>query len=139
MEAIRDSGESAGAENNILWFSTGEEQELFGNPGPLVNRLRDSTAVLCYNDQIAIRLIEFLRARGKRVPEDISVIGIDNCEVSGICDPPLTTFSHPKRELGIRAAETLVRMISGEKEPSFLYGPRLVERGSVKPLGEDAR
>ena len=49
----------------------------------ILKRLADSTAVVCYNDEIAAKLIDVLRRAGKRVPDDLSVVGFDNSPFAG--------------------------------------------------------
>lgn len=87
------------------------------------------TAALCYNDWTALMLIEFLRKNGRRVPEDISVIGIDNSDLSK--SHSLTTIAHPAEKLGEAAAELLHSMIYGAEGKNILLQPELVERDSV--------
>ncbi len=55
------------------------------------------TAILCYNDMLAIGLLQALQQADLRVPEDISVTGFDNIVFSAYTHPPLTTFDQPKR------------------------------------------
>jgi len=118
-------------DENVIWYSTEDLQSLFRNSERILARIGDCTAVLCYNDQLAVRFIEMLRANGIRVPDDISVIGIDNSELSAMCDPPLTTIAHPLDRLGRCAAETLISMINGQKGQSILFDASLIERKSV--------
>ena len=67
-----------------------------------------SSAVIGYNDLLAIGLMQGLRQFGARVPEDVSVVGFDNIFGSDFCDPPLTTVAAPLRELGAHAVGALV-------------------------------
>lgn len=69
------------------------------------------TAVLCYNDLVAIGLMRALRELGFRVPEDISVIGFDDIEMSRYVDVPLTTMRVPKERIGRSAVEMLIRQM----------------------------
>lgn len=102
------------------------------------------TAVVCYNDLIAGKLVKRLRALGRRVPEDISVTGFDNSDVMHSYDINLTSAHHPKEKMGILAAESLLKYIR-EKSPeaftrSLIYMPsKIVERDSIAdaPDGPD--
>ena len=67
-------------------------------------------------DEIAIGAIRALKARGYKIPEDISIIGFDNSELSSYIDPPLTTVNVPNEYMGKLAAQ---RMISVLKEKEY--------------------
>lgn len=80
---------------------------------------------VCANDATAVTVIEALRARGVRVPEDCAVTGFDNTEQSAACDPPLTTVDVPKRLLGMRAVDKLLWRIRNPDSPpekTLIYG-----------------
>lgn len=89
------------------------------------------TGVVCYNDELASQLLDIFERRGIRVPEDISLVGIDDANIAQIKD--LSSISHPKEELGRKTAENLLKMI---EDPSFdanyLFDAQLIRRGSVK-------
>ncbi len=82
--------------------------ELCGLPQP-------PTAVLAGNDLLAIGAIKALKARGLRVPEDVSVAGFDDFAFSEHIDPPLTTVRVPGFDIGHRAASQLIAHIEGER------------------------
>ncbi len=94
------------------------------------------TALLCSCDAVAIDVIRRAKEKGVRIPEDISVIGIDDLLVSRYLDPPLTTMTFDKELLGAKAMEVLYQIIQGtehEKRNAIFTTP--VERGSVKKIG----
>jgi DNA-binding LacI/PurR family transcriptional regulator len=68
------------------------------------------TALLCGNDLIAIGAISALQAANLRVPEDISVVGVDDIIFARLSSPPLTTIHVPGEELGKMGFEALERM-----------------------------
>lgn len=73
------------------------------------------TAVICYNDLMAIGAIQGVLQAGLHVPEDISITGFDNIELAGYVSPSLTTFHQPKYELGREAAQMMLRvLVNGE-------------------------
>ncbi len=98
------------------------------------------TAFVCYNDELAVRLLEAIRQDGKfSVPEDISVVGFDDSPLATATEVKLTTLSHPKEQMGVQAAETLLEMLgnaSGEKENpgDTIYQPELIIRNSSRRL-----
>ena len=72
------------------------------------------TAVLCYNDMSALGAMRSIRLHGKRIPEDISVVGFDDLFLASYTQPPLTTVRQPMRRMGLLAMENLFRLMSGE-------------------------
>ncbi|MGA2810843.1 MAG: LacI family DNA-binding transcriptional regulator [Candidatus Acidiferrum sp.] len=96
------------------------------------------TALFAFNDISAIGAIHALRAEGRRVPEDVSVVGFDDIPSAAFQNPGLTTVRQPLREMGVLAAETLLRRINAE--PATLYAkvitvePELVVRASTAPV-----
>ncbi|MGO8758535.1 MAG: LacI family DNA-binding transcriptional regulator [Terracidiphilus sp.] len=72
------------------------------------------TAVCCYNDLTALGAMRAIRARGLRVPEDVSVTGFDDLFFAAYLEPPLTTVRQPMRRMGEMAMENLFKLMSGE-------------------------
>jgi LacI family transcriptional regulator len=95
------------------------------------------TAIVCFNDQQAIAVITALTELSIRVPDDISVIGNDDISHASMCPVSLTTVRAPQHEIGMKAAEILIRQI---ESPSLLPPERvileteLVLRGSSKAM-----
>ena len=92
------------------------------------------TAVLAYNDLVAIGLIRTLTARGVRIPGDVSVIGFDNIFAAELVTPALTTVAAPLRLMGRTAVQGLLPLIRGAAPT--VTGPvslpcRLVVRAST--------
>lgn len=93
------------------------------------------TAVFCSADMVAFGLISGLNAGGLRVPEDISVVGFDDIEMSQYYVPPLTTIRQDRQRLGREAANALMARlsrgsVSGELD---LVPVELVVRDSTAP------
>ena len=116
----------------ILWFSTEDIDELSLYPERIMKRVKDCSAVCCYNDQIAVKVIKVLEKNGISVPDDISVTGMDNSTLAELCIPPLTSVYNPISLLGETAAKNLLSLI---EDPSFnaevLFRPVVIERSSV--------
>jgi DNA-binding LacI/PurR family transcriptional regulator len=96
----------------------------------------DVTAVIAYDDLIALGLMTRLAERGVRVGQDLSVIGIDDSPMSGMAYPTLTSIHVPGTEAGMAAVDLLLDMIANptdEEPPVVQLETRLVVRGSTTP------
>ncbi|MBN2046643.1 MAG: LacI family DNA-binding transcriptional regulator [Anaerolineaceae bacterium] len=91
------------------------------------------SAVLAHNDLLAIELIQTLRSMGKRVPEDVAVVGFDDIRVASIVSPTLTTVAIDAEHLGSLAIDTLLGMIEGNPpaQAHQLLIPQLIIRESA--------
>src|SRR5467141_2338375 len=93
------------------------------------------TALFAFNDISAIGAIQALREAGRRVPEDISVVGFDDIQSAAFQNPALTTVRQPLRAMGVIAAETLLRRITAAANTPYpkeiVVEPELVVRAST--------
>jgi LacI family transcriptional regulator len=94
---------------------------------------RPPDAIFCANDLMALGCFDALRELGRRIPEDVAVIGFDDRDIAQTMRPPLTTLLLPHREMGAIAASILIEAAGG-----LATGPTqikvecpLVERSSV--------
>ena len=94
------------------------------------------TAFCCANDVTAIGAMKAFKENGLRVPEDISIIGLDDIEMSSFVSPALTTIQIQKEELGRTAVKNLIDKINtGRNYPIRIDLPvNLIERDSVSKL-----
>jgi len=76
-----------------------------------------ATAVLAYNDLVAVGLLERLRQRGFRVPKDISVVGVDNIPMSALTSPSLTSVAIPLVNCGRAGVDMLLSLVRGSSAP----------------------
>jgi DNA-binding LacI/PurR family transcriptional regulator len=95
----------------------------------------DCTAVFAANDQMALGLLRALQERGRRIPQDVSVIGFDDIPESGSFLPPLTTVHQDFAEVGRRCVAGVLRQMRLQSaEPGTALVPtRLVLRDSTAP------
>ncbi|MEU6279976.1 LacI family DNA-binding transcriptional regulator [Streptomyces sp. NPDC047028] len=103
--------------------------------GLVLARIPDVTAVFVASDEMAFGVIRALHELGRRVPEDISVVGVDDIELAEYCSPSLTTVAQPFARMGALAVAHLLRLIA---EPGALpepasVEPQLVARASTAP------
>lgn len=102
-------------------------------------RLLDSgaefTALFAISDMMAIAAIKALEDRGRRVPEDCSVIGIDGLELSEYTRPTLTTLVQPRERMGAESVRILMDMIEGRGgSRQIMLEPELRPGGSVRAV-----
>lgn len=83
------------------------------------------TAAICFNDVTAIGCVSALQSRGLSVPNDVSIVGIDDIEAA-FCCPALTTVSHRLDELGLTAARRLLEIIDGGPDAKMPDHERIV-------------
>lgn len=99
------------------------------------------TAVVCFNDMLAIGVLQGYHRAGISIPGEVSVAGFDNITFSAFTRPPLTTFDQPKKSLGREAAELLLDLLKSEKPEithsrsvKILKGRLLIRESTAKPL-----
>ncbi len=92
----------------------------------------DFSAVLACNDESAVGAMQALREAGKRIPQDVAVIGFDNRFEARNQSPPLTTVNQPAYEIGWQSLELMLERLAGQaSEQTILRVPsQLVIRGS---------
>lgn len=94
---------------------------------------QEITAIFCGNDEMAVGCYQAIHEAGKRIPEDISVIGFDGLELATYMVPPLTTVSQPIFDIGFQAAKFLVDAIDfpGGRIPNKIFETELIVRESI--------
>jgi len=98
------------------------------------------TAIVCFNDMLAIGVLKGCSQKGIKVPEEISVTGFDNITYSAFTTPALTTLDQPKRSIGVEAAQLLLDLLNANngKSPEaakikVLKGKLLVRNSTAAP------
>lgn len=94
------------------------------------------SGIFCFNDGIAKKCYDILSSLNVRIPEDISIISVDDTVVASTLSPTLTSVIHPKEKLGQDAARMVLSMISGEIAwpHKKVFQPSLAIRESIKGL-----
>ena len=85
----------------------------------LLDQRTPPTAIFCFNDEMAIGLVETAHRRGVRVPDDLSVAGFDDIRFARFTRPPLTTVAQPMREIGRGCVRLLLQILRGEAPESM--------------------
>lgn len=97
---------------------------------------RPTSAVVAYNDEVAYAFMTFLVSHGVGVPDDVSVIGIDDIPLCEVCSPRLASIAVPRRELACEAARRVVGQVLHSRDDSMapvVLRSRFVRRQSVGP------
>ncbi len=96
-----------------------------------------STGFIAMNDMLAIGLLSGLRQSGLRVPQDVSVIGIDDMFLGSYLSPALSTVRQPMREMAESAVERVLARMQHGDEPAHeqVFMPELVQRESTAAPG----
>lgn len=120
-------------DRHIFWYST-DQKDRFLREGVDEQRVGEffsaCSAVICYNDEIALRVMAYLNRMGLSVPGDVAVVSFDNSQYSDLSVPPITSLSHAPYNVGRMVAELLFRHLAGEPCASALAPWTLVEKES---------
>ena len=146
LAGLRQEMESAGTtipDEYIFEVPGGNPEDGFNASKHFLDLPQPPTALICFNDMLAIGVLKGLQANGLHVPEDLSVVGFDNIVFSAYTNPPLTTSDQPKRYIGMEAARLILGLldpVAGKEVPDQeiqkLKGSLLV-RHSTSPLAQE--
>ena len=120
-------------DSSILWYSTDQKDRFLRNgfaEAQTDGLLSTCSAVVCYNDEIAARLISYLTKKGISIPGDMAVVSFDNSPYSEMSAPRITSLSHAQYNVGRLSAEMLFRHLRGEQCSSMLVPWELMEKES---------
>lgn len=107
------------SDNQVCWYDSHDLEKLTGSGDAsflkqmVQESLSSCTALVCYNDILAYHFIDVLLQCGYRLPQDMAVTAFDNTYLSNSDILTITTLSHLPHEMGIRAADTLLRKWKG--------------------------
>ncbi|MEW1723275.1 LacI family DNA-binding transcriptional regulator [Streptomyces sp. NPDC093109] len=135
VELIRRESERAGLELELLGWQA--ETVAGGTAAAAGVMASGASAVIAHNDLMALGVIAGARALGLRVPDDLSVIGVDDIPFAEVSQPSLTSIAVPMAKAGALGTELLGQVLSGERStPRLLRLPtQLIVRGSSAPPG----
>ncbi len=89
------------------------------------------SAIVCFNDMMALGVLKTLREAGVSIPGECSVVGFDDIPFAAYTNPPLTTFEQPKYQLGYEAAKMMYALLQPQLEPPTGREYSLVLRGKL--------
>lgn len=101
-----------------------------------VNMENRPTAIVCYNDELAIQMLDVTRQLEVQVPEKLSIVGYDDASIATATEIKLTTLTHPKTKMGEDAIDILQQLIAGgiPSKLSKVYAPDLIVRESTRAI-----
>ena len=141
-QAVHSAAQKLGLEINTSLISQLEGESSSPQLGyeatrKLLASKKPFTALFAFNDISAIGAIHALRESGRRVPEDVSVVGFDDIQSAAFQNPALTTVRQPLREMGVMAAETLLQRVNAPSNVPYpkeiAVDPQLIVRASTAP------
>lgn len=130
IKALRHEGIALN-DKSCIWYNSEDMDGLLNASIEQLfsKRFSNCTAVICHNDLVAISVINYMKKINKKLFNDLSLISFGNSLPAGLFD--ITSISHAKEVLGIKAAESLLRQIKTGEASSFLMEPEIIERDSV--------
>ena len=131
IEALRDLG-LAWEDRQICWYNT-EMRKSFLSEAFLdatLDSFAGCSAIVCYNDEVAIRVVSHLKKQGVRLPQEMAVVSFDNSQYSELAPVRITSLSHRGQNLGGLAADLMLRQLRGEVCQSVVVPWVLVEKES---------
>ena len=124
-------------ERRICWIDTQEQRGMRENSARILERLEGCSACVCYNDEVAHTLTEICMEKRIRIPQELSVVSIDNSELAQLNGVPLTSVVHPMEVMGKKVAENLLLLIQNPNYPAtYEFTPEIKVRESVIPASE---
>lgn len=134
--ALREYGFSLDSENIFAVDPTVEGA--YGDMNALLDSRREKmpTAIFAFNDLVAAGAMRAIKQHGLRMPEDVSMIGMDNLPTASMLNPALTSVHVPKFDMGGVAVEQLIRIADDRDQPivNTAVDVMLVERDSVRNI-----
>ena len=144
VEVFREKARASGFDADNGYLADGKFTEEGGAEAcrDLLDRRDDITAIFAGNDKMALGAVHYLTRSGRRVPQDVSVIGFDDIQYSAFTTPSMSTVHTPLYDLGLLAAERLIELVRhktqsvAETLPTHLV---LRESTSIVPVPVAAR
>jgi Transcriptional regulators len=124
-------------QEHVLSFDTATKPDLSANLEVYLNDNRDDlTALVCYNDEVGLEVVNVCRQLGISIPDELSIIGQDNSYIAKNANIKLTTLTHPQEQMGRDAADWIIKNLQGKKDlpTSTYYQPLLIEGETVKAI-----
>lgn len=129
--ALRDLGLPM-EDGRLFWYNT-EARTSFASDAfvdGILDRFAGCSAIVCYNDEVAVRVVFALNRRGVRIPQEMAVVSFDNSTYSELAPVRVTSLSHGAQNLGALSAGLLLRLLGGEGCESIVVPWQLAQKES---------
>jgi DNA-binding LacI/PurR family transcriptional regulator len=138
LQGLRTALDEAGVpldEASLEWGAAHTAEEGYRGVARLLERQPGLTAIAAYNDWVAMGALRALHEMGKRVPQDVSLVGYGDIAFSPYTQPPLTTVHTPMDEVGKHAVDLILQLLRDQPLATtrVLVRPTLMERQSTAP------
>ena len=134
LQAFRDSGAPVGRGDIFESDISDDFDAGFALGHTVVSAQAGYTAFLANNDAVAAGALSAMIKQNIRVPEDISIMGIDDNVYARMTTPRLTSVRVPSENMGVLAAKQLLETIAGKRPDSLFVEPEIVERDTVRKI-----
>ncbi|MCO6542466.1 MAG: GntR family transcriptional regulator [Lactobacillus sp.] len=135
MQGFIDAYHETGADltqSNIIMYSSHDDFDTISKKIDIyLNSNQSPTAIVCYHDQLAIKVVDKLKKAHYRIPEDISVTGFDDYDGVNYITPSLTTMTYETYAVGQEAGRGILDLIHGKTFNSITHQPQLKIRDST--------
>lgn len=124
-------------DSRIFWYTTEDFKRLFDGSMDtiLLDRFKDITALVCYNDLAAAEMIQLLKRNNLSVPDDLSIVSFDNSFLAKQMVYNLTSAVYPFKKLGRKSAQLLLQSIENPKYiEQVILNPTIKQRSSVAKI-----
>lgn len=118
----------------VMYQSGQDMNRIFQRVTQIMERPDHPTAIVCYNDALAIQVMDVVRSAGLKIPEDVSIVGFDDYVLGRYFSPRLTTIEHPKEKMGLDSGRMIMSLIDGEEVKPIEYDAKLIFNDSVRKL-----
>ncbi|PYG89393.1 GntR family transcriptional regulator of arabinose operon [Ruminiclostridium sufflavum DSM 19573] len=112
-EALHRAGLSV-EDDKVLWYATENRESLIASSVAPV--LSGCTAVICYNDEVALQVLKHLQEGVSEIPRELEVVSFDNSTIAKLSAVPFISLSNPKEKIGYLAASKMLNILKNEEE-----------------------
>ena len=102
------------SDDHVLWFTTENRDDLLA--AYTMRTLQNCTAVVCYNDEVALQILNVLQENGVNAPEEMELVSLDNSTLAQMSAVKFLSLSNPKERLGRLAAQKLLNILQHKEE-----------------------
>ena len=119
-------------DDQLFWYTTQARTSFLDDAyvDGILERFTGCSAIVCYNDEVAVRVVSGLKRWGVRIPEEMAVVSFDNSTYSELAQVRITSLSHGTQDLGELSAGLMLRLLRGQACESIVVPWQLEEKES---------